>query len=62
MKIYISVSKNSDEIEVRARAESPGIIGDMIEVIKPGESFEELSYDELRAHGNGVMEYPPKEK
>jgi hypothetical protein len=56
MKVYVSVFSDPDEIEVRARAESPGVIGDALEVIKPGESYRNLSYDELRAYGSGVLE------
>lgn len=60
MKAFITIYDN--EIVIMARAESSddenAMIGDMMLSIHPGEDFEGLSYDELRAHGDGEIEIP----
>lgn len=57
MKAFVSIFKDPDEIEVRARAEGAGnAIGDMLRVVRPGGSCEGWTYDALLAHGDGEID------
>ena len=61
MKAFISIFKNPDEIEVRVRAEGRGdwkAVGDMLRVVKPGGSYEGVSYDDLLKQGEGACDWP----
>jgi hypothetical protein len=64
MKAYIAIFADSDEIEVRVRAEGPGgTIGDALRVVRPGESAFGKTYDELVKYGSGLhdLSAPPVE-
>ena len=55
MKAFIAILTDSDEIEVRVRAEGPdGMIGDALRVVRPCESAFGKTYDELMKYGNGL--------
>ena len=54
MIIYLTLEK--DHILVSARAEGDGMLGDIFEEVRPGESFWGLSYEDLRNHGSGELE------
>jgi hypothetical protein len=52
MKVYIH--HEGERIVIMARAEGPGgLIGDLIHDVLPGESWGDLSYEELRQLGEG---------
>jgi hypothetical protein len=55
------VYDDGGSLMIRARAEGPNVIGDMIQEIVPGESFLGFTYDELIAFtmdggGDGYVE------
>ena len=53
---------DDDLIVVRARAEIPGGgIADVMEEVEPGGGYGLLSYDELRALGEGKQDIPVEE-
>ena len=55
MKAYIAIFADSDEIEVRGRAEGPGgTIGDALRVVRPGGSAFGKTYEELMKYGAGL--------
>jgi hypothetical protein len=59
MKVYL-VHGEDGAVHIMARAEGPrGLIGDMHHVVRPGESWGDLSYEELRALGEGEHDIDP---
>ena len=59
MKGFISIFTNTDEIELRVRAEGPGgIVGDALRVLRPGDSAFGMRYEELLGHGSGEIDLP----
>ena len=61
MKFFI-VDIKPNEIEIWMRAEGEdGLIGDARQIIKPNESFGELSFEDLLRLGEGEHELEEKE-
>jgi hypothetical protein len=60
MKVFLTVDP-AVGIEVRARMEGDGVIGDFSTLIKPGDSFGDVSFDELKRLGPGEHEVDPGE-
>ena len=54
MKYFVSFNK--DEIEIRILLKDSENIADILEVIRPGEKFYHLSYEELKDAGEGEFE------
>ena len=46
MTIYVSVDKENSVVQLMARAEGDGIIGDFVDEVRPGESAFGRTYDE----------------
>lgn len=60
MKVYLTVEKN--RVLIAARAEGEGMLGDLFEEVRPGESFWGFSYEDLKKHGSGELEISEKGK
>jgi hypothetical protein len=58
MKLFLTVCE--DCVVIQARAEGTGIVGDMVQRIFPGETVLGLSYEALRALGNGAHDIETK--
>jgi len=54
--VNVFINKHKDVVIVLARAESPGIIGDAVWTIKPGESALGHSYDWWAKQPPGKLE------
>ena len=54
MLLFLNLYQN--EVLVRARAEGPGMIGDLEHYVTPGERFCGIPYDVLRSAGDGAHE------
>jgi len=64
---YINIFTDPDEIEIRFCFREPagggGAIGDSMRVVLPGESLYGWSYDALKPHGEGTLDFePPKRR
>ena len=60
MIIFLS-DTDSNEIRVQARFEGDGdMIGDMMQVVQPGESFGGVSFEQLSKLGPGEHEIDPE--
>jgi hypothetical protein len=57
MTVYVAIS--GDLICIRARAEGPGAIGDLVRTIGPGESFLGHPYGFWRGLGDGEHRVHP---
>jgi hypothetical protein len=57
MRVFLSKGDNDEEIVVEARLEGDGgMIGDMSQVVRPGDSFGSISFEELSELGSGEHE------
>jgi len=56
MKVF--TSKTRDGVQIRARAESKKAIGDLVRVVKPGETFLGRPYEWWAALKDGEHEVP----
>ena len=56
MKCYFGVRENEIVILSRLKDQDGRRVEDFHFIIKPGEQFYGLSYDQLRAHGDSEME------
>ena len=57
MRVFLSKGDNDEEIVVEARLEGDGgMIGDMSHVVRPGESFDSISFEEQSELGSGEHE------
>ncbi len=54
MKYFTRVLE--DSIEVRFRVRTKDVIGDGVEIIRPGGRFHTVSYEELLKAGSGAFE------
>ena len=64
---YVCIFPQDNEIEVRFCFREPagggGAMGDSIRVVKKGESLYGWTFDALKAHGEGPLEFePPKRR
>jgi hypothetical protein len=53
MKMFFA--RIDDEIELRARAEGDGVVGDFLYILKPGDNFRGIDYDDLAEHQGGTI-------
>lgn len=61
MTVFVTLSEEDGSVTVLARAEGPGgIVGDMRQVIEPGESFLGYSYEEWQEGGSGRRDVEPR--
>lgn len=51
MTFYLTLTP--DGVFVQVRAEGDGIVGDATRLVRPGETFFDLSYEQLFALGDG---------
>ena len=57
MKVYLLMMSNGTIlVRMRAESEDGDTVGDIVEEVHPGEVWEGMTYDELRARAPGVIE------
>jgi hypothetical protein len=57
MKAYLLMMSNGTIlVRMRAESEDGDAVGDIVEEVHPGEVWEGMTYDELRARAPGVIE------
>jgi hypothetical protein len=60
---HIGIFKDPEEVQVHfCFRSSDGTLGDSMRIVRPGEFLYGWSYDAIRAHGEGAMEFslPPR--
>ena len=57
MKVYLLMMSNGTIlVRMRAESEDGDTVGDIVEEVHPGEVWEGMTYDELRARAPGLIE------
>ena len=57
MKAYLLMMSNGTIlVRMRAESEDRDTVGDIVEEVHPGDVWEGMTYDELRARAPGVIE------
>lgn len=57
MKVFLT--QNGDALQISSRAEGDGLLGDLFVTIKPDDVFGKLTYDDLKALGEGEHDIEP---
>jgi hypothetical protein len=63
VKGYVGIFTDPEEVQVHfCFRSSDGTLGDSMRIVQPGEFLYGVSYDAIKAHGEGAMEFslPPR--